>query len=1127
MNVVLRLGVWVLHMHLQLVPETKQIRRDSSEFNGWKCCLGRFWVFIRCVHSMYIALPRYDGQEVFSKDVFSLCTLTLASKDMFSLCTLTLASKDVFSLCTLTLASKDVFSLCTLASKDVFSLCTLASKDVFSLCTLTLASKEVFSLCTLTLASKDVFILCTLTSKDVFSLCTLTLASKDVFSLCRWRLASKDVFSLCTLTLANKDVFSLCTLTLASKDVKDVFSLCTLTLASKDVFSLCTLTLASKDVLSLCTLTLASKDVFSLCTLKLASKDVFSLCTLTLASKDVLSLCSLTLASKDVFSLCTLTLASKDVFSLCRWTLASKDVFSLCTLTLANKDVFSLCTLTLASKDVFSLCTLTLASKDVFSLCTLTLASKDVFSLCTLTLASKDVLSLCTLTLASKDVLSLCTLTLASKGVFSLCTLTLASKDVFSLCTLTLASKDVFSLCTLTLAKCQNGHPYTIGDCGNPASVSRCRDCNVPIGGQGYKLEQGNRQARQRYLVIKGKCTSMLAGDTKSPRDVSAAIDPHITPNGVHMFLWQHLQYDLHLLSRSSGKSVDDAALTVHMVLHRILKEKPLDGQHFDGHLKTKKSRANWEDIFTRSYISPVVEDLARKLQVANHKVQNDKRLGNNPLLRLLYEVDPPSEKLTIKSLYNVPTVWRYRSRVTIEHLTHALQENTAGCKKHFPILQEFLDKEYKLRALKYLPDIVHLQQLLIDEYHRNIDIHEATNLKIGKFLNKLPRGHVRDKYTRLIKSFSLAWNLVRNEIANYGGLYVSKELCSQPIDENSSIAMVLPTRKADGVCSTALVDFLIITQNEFIDQYVRICKVDSSDDEILPCDLTPAHLIAYDPEKDLLPIVLSHCSYSLQVGRGTLVEYNLSGLERQLEERFIHGKAKIKRKIEQLVFRQDSRDAAVFESLRNRIQQESLSKAIQHQIVTEMKSLTDVCDSLACLDIAIGFLASSGGKADMYIIKYLVDTLKMDKENMKVRHSCQLKHILSLWQLLAVEKARRLTLNSQDPFDIRDFRDQLTEGQIENLQQALQHIQVDALVNELHDYIVIGLEKQKNLMQDEQQDVDNWKLSEILPVYIENKEGEPITGFVEHFPEDILIKHIMSTWEEVIKYQYKDASRR
>ncbi|XP_077862842.1 E3 ubiquitin-protein ligase rnf213-alpha-like [Saccoglossus kowalevskii] len=703
-----------------------------------------------------------------------------------------------------------------------------------------------------------------------------------------------------------------------------------------------------------------------------------------------------------------------------------------------------------------------------------------------------------------------------------------------------------------------DGHPYTLLQCGNPASVSRCKDCNVPIGGQSSKLERGNRLARQQDATQTGHIlgapegrhnempiperqmppvataivrllmhASMLAGATKSPKDVSAAIHPAINPNGVNLFLWQHLQCDLHLLSRSSGKSVDDAALTVHMVLHRILKEKPLGGQHFDRNLKSKKSRANWEDIFTRSYISPVVENLARKLQAANHKVQNDKRLGNNPLLRLLYEVDPPSEKLTIESLYNVPTVWRYRSRVTIEHLTHALQENTAGRKKQFPILQEFLDKEYKLRALKYLPDIVHLQQLLIDEYHRNIDIHEATNLKIGRFLNKLPRGHVRDKYTRLIKSFSLAWNLVRNEIANYGGLHVSKELCSQPFHENSSIAMMLPTRKADGVCSTALVDFLIITQNEFIDQYVRIRKVDSSDDEILPCDLTPAHLIAYDPEKDLLPIVLSHCSYSLQVGHGTLVEYNLSGLERQLEERFIHGKAKIKRKIEQLVFRQDSRDAAVFESLRNRIQQESLSKAIQHQIVSEMKSLTDVCDSLACLDIAIGFLASSGGKADMYIIKYLVDTLKMDKENMKVRHPCQLKHILSLWQLLAVEKARRLTLNSQDPFDIQDFRDQLNLLQIQKLQQGLRHIHVDALVNELHDYIVIGLEKQKHLMQDEQQDVDNWKLSEILPVYIENKDGDQITGFVEHFPEDILVKHIMSTWEEVIKYQYKDASRR
>ena len=36
-------------------------------------------------------------------------------------------------------------------------------------------------------------------------------------------------------------------------------------------------------------------------------------------------------------------------------------------------------------------------------------------------------------------------------------------------------------------------------------------------------------------------------------------------------FLWRHLQRDLDVLGRALGCSVDDAALTVHLVLHRMI----------------------------------------------------------------------------------------------------------------------------------------------------------------------------------------------------------------------------------------------------------------------------------------------------------------------------------------------------------------------------------------------------------------------------------------------------------------------------------------------------------------------------------------------------------------------------
>ncbi|XP_077980160.1 E3 ubiquitin-protein ligase rnf213-alpha-like [Glandiceps talaboti] len=541
--------------------------------------------------------------------------------------------------------------------------------------------------------------------------------------------------------------------------------------------------------------------------------------------------------------------------------------------------------------------------------------------------------------------------------------------------------------------------------------------------------------------------------------------------------------------------------------------------QNFKQVLESKKCRQNWEDAFTKSYVNPVIEGIAPKLQQANAMIHNDERLGTNPLMKLLYEVDPVTESMALDSLENIPSVWRYRSRVTVEHMSHFLLDSAKIGSKKCSVLHAFLQKEHKLRAIKYLPDIVHLQQLLIDQYHRNIDIQEATKLKIGQFLNGLPKGHIQDKYRSLVKSFSTAWNLVRSDVATYGGLFVPQYLCERDIDENSSLSMILPTRKSDGVCSTALLDFLIVTQNEFIQTYNSIKNQAVSEEVIKPSDLTPADLISYDPEKDLLPIVLSNCNYSLEIGHGTLVEYDLEALEKQLEDRFIKGKALIQGKIEQLVFRQDSRDAATFETLKTKIPQEALSKAIQHQILSELRSLTDVCDSLACLDIAIGFLATSGGKPDMLVTKYLTTVLKMDKDEMKVKHQCKLKHVLSLWQLLAVEKAKKLTLNQQDPFDfLTEYRDKLNPEQQQSLQSGLRHINLDSLVDELHQFIVIGLRKYK----DGEQDVANWGLKDTLCA----DEGDQITGFSEYFPQSVKISNIWWTWTEVVKYHHSQAVR-
>ena len=57
---------------------------------------------------------------------------------------------------------------------------------------------------------------------------------------------------------------------------------------------------------------------------------------------------------------------------------------------------------------------------------------------------------------------------------------------------------------------------------------------------------------------------------------------------------------------------------------------------------------------------------------------------------------------------------------------------------------------------------------------------------------------------------------------------------------------------------------------------------------------MTKAHLVAYDPDKDFLPMILAHCDYSLKVGEGTMIDFNWKCLEKQVVGRFIRGRPRI-----------------------------------------------------------------------------------------------------------------------------------------------------------------------------------------------------------------------------------------
>lgn len=62
--------------------------------------------------------------------------------------------------------------------------------------------------------------------------------------------------------------------------------------------------------------------------------------------------------------------------------------------------------------------------------------------------------------------------------------------------------------------------------------------------------------------------------------------------------------------------------------------------------------------------------------------------------------------------------------------------------------------------------------------------------------------------------------------------------------------------------------------------------------------ELTERHVIRYEVEKDLLPLVLSNCQYSLERGHEMMSQYDLPRIQQQILTRFLHGKPLITRTV-------------------------------------------------------------------------------------------------------------------------------------------------------------------------------------------------------------------------------------
>nr|XP_025855696.1 E3 ubiquitin-protein ligase RNF213 isoform X5 [Vulpes vulpes] len=695
---------------------------------------------------------------------------------------------------------------------------------------------------------------------------------------------------------------------------------------------------------------------------------------------------------------------------------------------------------------------------------------------------------------------------------------------------------------TLSWYMCPNGHPCSVGECGKPMEKSYCVDCGVQVGGVNHSPEAGFQAitdktdrtqkghvlgappSRDEVLVSDRELApavfllirllthlALLLGATQRPEAVMRIIKPPVQdPSG---FLQRHIHRDLEQLAKTLGRSADEATTTVHLMLCSLLRgQGRLSSWRppcFKANLETREQRNSWEKAM-QTLLLPELEHLEKALLTVTASISQDERISSNPVARIVYK-DPTVflPHLPQKSVFHCSKMWTCRRKVTVEYLQHIVEQKNG--KESVPILWKFLQKEAELRLVRFLPEILALQRDLVRRFQNASD---ADYQSIRSFISSHQGDGLKQLFHRRIQIFLSTWNKLRRSLQTNGEIKLPDSYCSADLDMDTNFEVILPRRRGLGLCSTALVSYLISLHNDMVYAVGKFSDENNSY-SVDASEVTDLHIISYEVEQDLMPLILSNCQYQVEQGKETLQEFDLEKIQRQVTGRFLQGKPRITLMgIPTLVYRRDWNYEQLFMDIKNKMLQKPLPNATISSIRGQLPSYSDGCKALSVIEVTLGFLSTAGGDPNMSLNEYVQDMLRMGDQAelvLKAFNRCQLKHAIALWQILSAHRSEQLLRLQKEPFrDISSrYKVHLSPENAKCLSTFLNQTDLDAFLLELHEMMILKLKSP----QAEDNFRPEWSLRDTLVSYMETKDGEIPPELEYQFPEEILLSNCVPAW--------------
>lgn len=153
----------------------------------------------------------------------------------------------------------------------------------------------------------------------------------------------------------------------------------------------------------------------------------------------------------------------------------------------------------------------------------------------------------------------------------------------------------------------------------------------------------------------------------------------------------------------------------------------------------------------------------------------------------------------------------------------------------------------------------------------------------------------------------------------------VEEKYLLSEFNDDTKMIYLIPTISGEGRCTKSLVDYLVYTHNNFIEHCRGIVSEGQESasavwrkHQVAITHIHRCHLLDY--EQHLQSIILSHCHYSLTVGKSHEIKYDQPALEKHILNRFIYGKPTIQLSAFSVAYRKDVYTVETFQQIRSKV---------------------------------------------------------------------------------------------------------------------------------------------------------------------------------------------------------------